>query len=139
MNTNSSCSFLFVRQKRIKLSSKCFCSTFYYVIGFTRIEARTGLRSCANNISEAIAIIHDRRLQLQKARKLNRAQRNIKNSLVTTHNSKWVNPRILHSLSEMGFDNDMCALALQKTDNDINKAVICITATLPFNKAIYNI
>lgn len=130
---------MFVRQNRINLSSKCFCSTFYCVIGFTRIEARTGLRSCANKISEAIAIIHDRRLQLEKARNLNRAQRKIKNSLVTTQNSKWVNPRILHSLSEMGFDKDLCALALQKTDNDINQAVICIAAPLSFNKAIYYI
>lgn len=67
--------------------------------------------------------MHDRREQLKKARKLGREQRRAKNSLVKTENSKWVNPRTLHVLSEMGFDKDLCALALQKTDNDINQSV----------------
>lgn len=67
--------------------------------------------------------MHDRREQLKEARKLGRDQRRAKNSLVKTQNSKWVNPRTLHVLSEMGFDKDLCALALQKTDNDINQSV----------------
>lgn len=86
------------------------------------------MRACTNNISEAISFVHDRRQQLNKARKLGRAQRKAKNSLMKTENSKWVNPRTLHILSEMGFDKDLCALALQKTDNDINQSVI-----LPFH------
>lgn len=65
----------------------------------------------------------DRRQKLEKARKLGRAERRAKKSLVRTENSKWVNPRTLHVLSEMGFDKDLCALALQKTDNDINQSV----------------
>ncbi|XP_055305346.1 NEDD8 ultimate buster 1 [Sitodiplosis mosellana] len=92
-------------------------------MGFTKTEARTGLRACANNISEAIAFVHDRREKLEKARKLGREQRRAKNSLVKTQNKKWVNPRTLHVLSEMGFDKDLCALALQKTDNDINQSI----------------
>lgn len=60
---------------------------------------------------------------MEKARKLARAERKDKKSLVKTQNSKWINPRTLHVLSEMGFDKDLCALALQKTDNDINQAV----------------
>lgn len=91
--------------------------------GFTKIEARVGLRACANNVSEAISFVHDRRQQLEKARKLGRAQRRAKKSLVRTENSKWVNPRSLHVLAEMGFDKDLCALALQKTDNDLNQSV----------------
>lgn len=94
--------------------------------GFTKIEARIGLRACANNISEAISFVHDRRQQLEKARKLGKAQRKAKNSLVKTKNSTWVNPRTLHTLSEMGFDKDLCALALQKTDNDVNQAVMSL-------------
>lgn len=95
--------------------------------GFTKTEARTGLRACANNISEAISFVHGRRQQLENARKLSRAQRKAKHSLLETDNINWVNPRTLHTLSEMGFDKDLCALALKKTDNDINKAV---TSTL---------
>lgn len=91
--------------------------------GFTKTEARIGLRACANNISEAISFVHDRRKQLDKARKLGRAQRKAKNSLMKTENSNWVNPRTLHILTEMGFDKDLCALALQKTDNDISQSV----------------
>lgn len=92
-------------------------------MGYTRTEARVGLRACANNISEAITFVHNRRQKLEDARKLARAERRDKKSLVKTKNSKWVNPRTLHILSEMGFDKDICALALQKTDNDINQAV----------------
>lgn len=93
------------------------------MLGYTRIEARVGLRACANNISEAIAFIHDRREKLKKARQLSRAERRNKKSLVKTENSKWINPRLLHILSEMGFDKDLCALALQKTDNNITQSV----------------
>lgn len=93
-------------------------------LGFTITEARTGLRACANNISEAISFVHERRQQLETARQLSRAQRKAKHSLVKTNNTIWVNPRTLHTLSEMGFDKDLCALALKKTDNDINQAVM---------------
>lgn len=96
---------------------------FFSNVGYTQTEARIGLRACANNISEAIAFVHARREKLDKARKLARAERKDKKSLVKTDNSKWVNPRTLHILSEMGFDKDLCALALQKTDNDINQSV----------------
>lgn len=92
-------------------------------MGYTDVEARVGLRSCANNVDQAIGFIHDRRDRLQIARKQGRAERKAKNSLAQTTNSEWVNPRTLHTLVEMGFDNNLCALALQKTDNDINQAV----------------
>lgn len=92
-------------------------------MGYTDVEARVGLRSCANNVDQAIGFIHDRRDRLQNARKQGRAERKAKNSLAKTTNSEWVNPRTLHTLVEMGFDNNLCALALQKTDNDINQAV----------------
>lgn len=98
-------------------------TVFVWISGYTITEARTGLRACTNNIDEAISFVLDRRQKLDKARKLGRAQRRAKKSLVKTQNSKWVNPRTLHVLSEMGFDKDLCALALQKTDNDINQSV----------------
>lgn len=66
----------------------------------------------------------DRRERLKAARKKGKAENQIKNSLSKTDNSKWVNPRTLNILSEMGFDKNLCALALQKTDNDITQSVI---------------
>lgn len=106
----------------------------YRISGYTKTEARTGLRACANNIDEAISFVLDRRQKLDEARKLGRAERRAKNSLVKTQNSKWVNPRTLHILSEMGFDKDLCALALQKTDNDITRSVrISFISIIPIN------
>lgn len=107
---------------------------FTWNLGYSRVEARVGLRACANNISEAISFVHDRRQKLEDARKLARAERLNKKSLVKTQNSKWVNPRTLHILSEMGFDKDLCALALQKTDNDINQSVKIYHFTLKLAK-----
>lgn len=104
-------------------------------LGYTDVEARIGLRSCANNIDQAIGFIHDRRNRLKNARKQGRAERKAKNSLAKTTNSNWINPRTLNTLVDMGFDNNLCALALQKTDNDINKAVNIST----FNIFITNV
>lgn len=101
----------------------CIRLKFISISGYSNTEARIGLRSCANNVDQAINFIHDRRERLQKARKQGKAERKVKNSLTKTTNAKWVNPRTLHTLSEMGFDQNLCALALQKTDNDINQAV----------------
>lgn len=96
------------------------CTSF---TGYTDVEARIGLRSSANNVDQAIGFIHDRRDRLKNARQQGRAERKAKNSLTKTTNSNWVNPRTLRTLVEMGFDNNLCALALQKTDNDTNQAV----------------
>lgn len=95
----------------------------FYVLGYSTTESRIGLRACANNIDQAITYILDRREQRKNARKKGQAERRVNKSLAKTNNSKWVNPRNLHILNEMGFDKDICALALQKTDNDINQAV----------------
>lgn len=92
-------------------------------LGYTATEARIGLRACSNNIDQALTYIQERQQQRKKARKIGAAQRKVNSSVVTTKNKKWVNPRNLHILSEMGFDKNMCAIALQKTDNDINQAV----------------
>lgn len=74
-------------------------------------------------MEEAIPFITDRREQLRKARAVARQERRTKNNLVKTSNSKWINPRSLHFLTEMGFDKDVCAIALQKSDNELNQAV----------------
>lgn len=91
--------------------------------GYTATEARIGLRSCANNIDQALTYIQERQRQRKDARKIGAAERKVNSSLVKTKIDKWINPRNLHILTEMGFDKDVCAIALQKTDNDINQAV----------------
>lgn len=91
--------------------------------GYTNIEARIGLRSCSNNIDQTISFIADRREQLKTARKKARAERRTKHAISKTKDDKWVNPRTLHTLCEMGFDKDISAIALQKTDNNIEQAV----------------
>lgn len=94
------------------------------ISGYSNIEARIGLRSCANNIDQAINYILDRRERVKAARKKGKAERRVNNSLSKTDNTKWVNPRTLNILTEMGFEKNVCALALQKTDNNIGQAVI---------------
>lgn len=96
---------------------------FLFFSGYTATEARIGLRACLNNIDQALTYIQERQQQRRKARKLGAAQRKVNSSVVATKSDKWVNPRNLHILSEMGFDKNVCVIALQKSDNDINQAV----------------
>lgn len=95
----------------------------YYFLGYTATEARIGLRACSNNIDQALNYIQERQQQRKNARQIGSAQRQLKSSVVKTKDDKWVNPRNLHILSEMGFEKNVCAIALRNADNDINQAV----------------
>lgn len=81
------------------------------------------MRACSNDINQALSYILDRRERRKKARELGAAERKANYSLARTKSDKWVNPRNLHILSEMGFEKDLCGHALRKCDNDINQAV----------------
>lgn len=81
------------------------------------------MRACSNNIDRALTYIQERQQQRKSARKIGAAQRKVNSSVVTTKSDKWINPRNLHILTEMGFEKNVCVIALQKTDNDINRAV----------------
>lgn len=111
----------------------CIC-TF---LGYATTESRIALRACANNIDQALTYILDRREKRKQARKQGNAERKTNHLLAKTNNEKWVNPRSLHILTEMGFDKNICALALQKTDNNINHAVIT-KSTILFNRPNIN-
>lgn len=102
---------------------KCKNGKFRIFPGYTKTEARIGLRACSNNIDRALTYIQDRQQQRKNARKIGAAQRKVNSSVVATKSDKWVNPRNLHILTEMGFDKNMCVIALQKTDNEMNRAV----------------
>lgn len=110
------------KNKIVKISTKY--SSF---AGYTDLEARIALRACSNNIDQALTFILDRRHNLRVARRRARAERRIKMSLTKTNNTAFANARSILSLSEKGFDKNLCALALQKTDNDLKQAVSVTT------------
>lgn len=87
------------------------------------MEARIGLRACSNDIVQAISYIIERRDTRKKARKVGAQQNKTTKLLSKTTDEKWVNPRTLHILKEMGFDADLAACALKKCDNDLDQAV----------------
>lgn len=85
--------------------------------------ARMALRACGNSIEQAIPYIMERRETRTKARIEGRKQQKVQNSLCPTTNKVWINPRSLLTLHEMGFNKDLCAVALKKSNNDLNDAV----------------
>lgn len=95
-------------------------STF---VGYSDKEARISLRACSNNIDEAITFILDRRQTMEEARQKAKKERRVQKELAKTTNTAFANVRSVLRLSEHGFDKNLAALALQKTDNDLEKAV----------------
>ncbi|KAH8409075.1 hypothetical protein KR009_006286 [Drosophila setifemur] len=97
-------------------------------MGFELSESRLALRSCsgAGNVERAVQFIHERRQQLNDARTQSKAERSIQRRLTRSEPGRdcdWVNPRSICTLTEMGFERRLAALALQKTKNDVPKAV----------------
>lgn len=79
------------------------------------------LRSCSNNIEQAITHISVTREERKNARKRGRKEREIAS---TSKSSKiWVNPRSLNTLVEMGFPLDVASVALNKSKNCIATAI----------------
>lgn len=90
-------------------------------MGYSKSEAVTGLRSSYNSVEGAVNFILDRRQKFKEARKDGKAERNVQNFL----NSIGVpaNPRSVLTLHELGFAQELCALALQKTNENIPQAL----------------
>lgn len=74
-------------------------------MGYNRNEAITGLRSSFNS------------------EKLGKKERLMESFLNELGVSGFVNPRTLHTLIDMGYPQAVCALALKKCDNDIEKSL----------------
>lgn len=91
-------------------------------MGYTKSEAVTGLRSSFNSLDGAVSFILDRRQKLSASRVEGANERKIQtvlNMLGITN----ANPRSVVSLSAMGYPQELCALALQKCENDIEIAL----------------
>ncbi|EDX03069.2 NEDD8 ultimate buster 1 [Drosophila yakuba] len=97
-------------------------------MGFEASEARMALRSCkgGNDVERAVQFIQERRQQLKDARKKYKTTERAMERRLKRSNSKdctWVNPRSVCSLTEMGYENGLATIALQRSKNDILKAV----------------
>lgn len=93
-------------------------------MGYTRSEAITGLRASFNSIDGAVSFILDRRQKLKESRAAGKKERQLKQCLSDLGlNENDFNLRTLKMLSEMGFQKEMCALALKKCGQDVTKAV----------------
>lgn len=90
-------------------------------MGYSKSEAVTGLRSSFNSVDGAVNFILDRRQKFKDARKEGKAERNVQTFLNSVGIS--ANPRSVLTLHEMGFPKELCALALQKTNENIPQAL----------------
>lgn len=90
-------------------------------MGYTAVEARVGLRACSGIVESAITHILERRETRQLARKRGREENRLQ--VGRSRDERWVNPRSLHVLMEMGFAKDLCEVALRHADNDLPKTV----------------
>lgn len=90
-------------------------------MGYRVAEARVALRACGGSVEEAVGYVLRQREERAAARLKSRAEARL---LVGKSRDKtWVNPRSLHALLEMGFEKQLCEVALRKTDNDLQRAV----------------
>lgn len=74
-------------------------------------------------MNEAVLSLTERKTKKIEAHERNKSERSMERDLAKTSNKGYANIRSVLKLSEMGFDKDLCALALKKTDNDLDKAV----------------
>lgn len=110
------------------LKTNNFSIFTFKCIGFTDVEGRVSLRACEGNVSKAITFIIEKRNKRKLAAKRQNSEHSFHNligSLTKDNkdNNEWINPRSLNTLVEMGYEKEICALALKKCDNDIHKAV----------------
>lgn len=111
-------------------------------MGYGMTESRIALRSCNNNIEQAINFISERKKQKKEARLRNHEEEKLNRNLRKFNNGEndnsWVNPRTLNNLVEMGFDKEMAFMALKMTDNNIQDAVSRDSTTLVFFLSVEN-
>ncbi|KAH8252630.1 hypothetical protein KR032_000871 [Drosophila birchii] len=104
--------------------------TMLVEMGFEVSDARLALRSASSgggggsNVERAVQFIQERRQQLKDARKQSKAERSLNRQMSKNKDGEdWVNPRSVCTLTNMGYDRRLAALALMRTKNDIPQAV----------------
>lgn len=90
-------------------------------MGYTRAESVNGLRSSFNSIDGAVNFILDRRQKFAESRIEGSIERGIQKFLEGL--GIKANPRSVSTLSAMGFPKELCAFALQKSNDDITQAL----------------
>lgn len=91
-------------------------------MGYNANESIIALRNTFNTTVEAaVNFIVDRRSKLLDARKIGRKERHIAKGLSSIGFD--VNPRSICTLMEMGFNRELAALALQKTEGNLNESI----------------
>ncbi|KAL5278315.1 NUB1 family protein [Megaselia abdita] len=108
-------------------------------MGYEMTESRIALRSCQNDVTSAIQFIIDRRNKRKSAREKSKQERASvrKAGGQAEMDKKWVNPRSVHSLVEMGFPENLSAAALRKSDNNVSIAVSFLSSYFFKNYIIF--
>lgn len=90
-------------------------------MGYEVAESRIALRATQGVVEHAVTHIVNQRKDREEARRKSRAEKRLK--IGRSKDKTWVNPRSLHVLVDMGFPQDLCEVALRKTDNNITRSV----------------
>lgn len=96
--------------------------TMLVEMGYDVVEARIALRACDGIVENAVTHIMQQRESRKEARRKANAERRLK--VGKSKDTTWVNPRSLQALIDMGFDKDLCEVALRKTKNNVDESVI---------------
>lgn len=89
-------------------------------MGYDVSEARIALRAAENNVDAAINHILERREQKATARKKANENRKL---LGKNFSHGSINPNSVKCLMEMGFDQNLAAIALEECNGDVEQAV----------------
>lgn len=100
----------------------------YFRLGYTTSEARVGLRACGGDIDRTISYIIELRCSREDARKRSRKERRLVKQVGESKDKTWVNPRSLTDLVDMGFQSELCVVALQLSNNNVADAVIYLNS-----------
>ena len=91
--------------------------------GFSRTEARLALRVTKNNVAIAVRYaqeMRNKRLEVELQEKERTAKRK---KFGRTPSGDWINLGYLATLTKMGYEEKLAALALRHCDNDIKSAI----------------
>lgn len=92
-------------------------------MGYSHAEARIGLRATNNSLESAITFIEDRKKERLDARIKGEEMSKLSKMLSDKHNKFEISVGEFTRLEEMGYEKELCAMALKKCDNNLSEAV----------------
>uniref|UniRef100_A0AAG5DI55 NEDD8 ultimate buster 1 n=1 Tax=Anopheles atroparvus TaxID=41427 RepID=A0AAG5DI55_ANOAO len=103
------------------------CLTRLLECGFSLKESRIALRACSNNVEAAIELIHNRRQTLEaneaRSKRERRLYKTIGHDVFGSDEQQRIKLEYVDQLTEMGYQEELAALALKRSNNDINGAL----------------